>query len=366
MRIWQKEALTSNGGVIECESGKVPLRHPACFIFPGAGDIEIQTGTLPEDDAGSIDARKMLRRILQETHLTDACGINFFVATYDENMDVLLTHRLTNMLQDYVSEDARAFVSQSLLPLLDNNQPVTIITTSYGGVMAEQVQRALREALKARKMSDELITHKMRSVTQISLSSSSNINPPECADDPRHFTTFHVQFSNDKMEAHMKNLGFQGVDDYYQPFEPKKEGRDILDIEFLKDGLAVMTGSAYPKYRRMNSQDMEFTVDAPGQPHALRYLLDRQARATLGMYRAFVNVLCASLYRNTPAIGMPPKTVNLREAIVRNPPFCSDQQSKIERGYLEAELGESAGEGNEMAWSERVRGNADRIRVRAH
>lgn len=363
MKIWQKKTLTHDCALMECVQGKVSTRHPACFIFPGAGDVEIQQGTLPEDDAGSIDARKMLRRILQETHLTDAYGINFFVATYDKNMDALLNHKLTNMHQDYISEDARAFVSQSLLPLLDNNQPVTIITTSYGGVMAEQVQRALRDALKARRMSDELIAHKMRSVTQISLSSSSNLNPPECAADPRHFTTFHVQFANDNMAAHMKNLGFQGVDDYYQPFKPKKAGRDILDIEFLKDGLAVMTGSAYPVYRRRNSQDVEFTVDAPGQPHALRYLLDRQARATLGMYRAFVNVLCASLYRNTPELGMPPETVNLREAIVRNPTFCHDLQSKMERDYLLAELGESAGESKETGWTERVRGVAGRGRA---
>lgn len=362
MKIWQKLELSNDCAVVERESGEVSVRYPACFVFPGAGDIEIHKGALPEEDGGSLDARKMLRRILQETHLTHAHGINFFVATYDDRDKLLPRTWCTNWLEDYISDEAKTFVSKTLLPLLDNNQPVTIITTSYGGLVAEQVQRALRAALKERRMSDDLIVHKMRSVTQISVSSSA-INSPVRTDDSPHFTTFHVQFSNDNMLAHMRNIGLQNPEDYSQPFIPKKAGRNVLDIEFLKSGLAVMTGYAYPEYWRSSSQEMQYRVDAPGQPHALRYLLDRQARATPGMYRAFVNVLCASLYRATPEPGMPPEAVNLREAIVRNPSFCHDAQSKIERGYLETELGESAGESRSVDWARRVEGSSNRGRV---
>ena len=122
-----------------------------------------------------------------------------------------------------------------------------------------------------------------------------------------------------------------------------------------------MTGYACPKYQKENSKGDLIVVDAPGQPHALRYLLDRQARATHGMYRAFINVLCASLNRNSPIIGETAEVINLREAIVQNPPFCRYIQDEREKKWLEemlqdVPLNEEAG----IQWTKQVGGRTTR------
>lgn len=212
--------------------------------------------------------------------------MDFCIATYPgEEDDCLdLVHR-TNAELGFISPIV-ANVSRFVQSYIEAGMPLTIVTTSFGAAIAEQIRRDCHAAYanpsNGEGMSVVSIQNKkFDGVVQISL--SPDVNWPN--DNTPQFYTTIAQFANDRRAEESGNNAYNAY------VSERIKERSVEEL--LRDQILVLSRVGHRRYALTG-----IAIGVTGEyPHAMRDLIDPQSGASPGMKIAYQGLIRSAVNR---------------------------------------------------------------------